>query len=126
MPTSTNILIPVSTAVGANRVLLFKSCISEPHLCKATSVLYRNIFPFAQSSPKQTVQQLTHELLSHTPVLCPQMVNMICLSFSAPMRSTPGKTLSYVQCIHIEHIANMTCYFIDVHCLSSLMFHSRY
>lgn len=36
-------------------MLLLKSCISEPHLCKVTSVLYRDIFTFAQSSPKQAL-----------------------------------------------------------------------
>lgn len=64
LPVSTNILIPVSAAVRAHRVLLFRSCISEPHLCKVTSVLHRDIFTFAQSSPKQWL--LTHNSDSAT------------------------------------------------------------
>lgn len=60
LPPSANVLFPFCAAMMANRVLLFKSCISALHLSKATSVLYISISPFPQSSPKQSLYSRSH------------------------------------------------------------------
>lgn len=126
----TGIPIPVSTAVRATRVLLFKSCISEPHPCKVTSVLYRNILSFAQSSPRQPLCSSSHTGVTqpHCSSL-PHMVSTTWLSFSTPMKNTPGKILSCIKHIQAEYISNVwhaLCYLTGAPCLSSLMLHSRY